>query len=327
MASMTTISEQPPPFESLPQSRFLDGSHEVERARSVPSLAEATSELQSQSQRTPLRTLTEYEAEEDELPQYDDVIAPAALPQYEERHLLEPVVSYNMYQIDRKLQIVTPATRAGLRRPRYRIGARSGIFSKKPDFTLTRLLTGAAAGAESSPGKEVAWINFDRSSQLPWMPRAKVELASGGTDNNVGHVKTHDMSAPNFSDWKVNFNNELYYWRLMDKPTSLSLMEVSSESIIARFKYSKHGTDAIRGAEVGTMEIYGGSRNEDLETVEFVLSTCQVPLIHWRNMGRHYRNDVTPRNCSASGPIVLGNSFFSGMGGGDGSRRVSNLET
>lgn len=104
-------------------------------------------------------------------------------------------------------------------------------------------------------------------------------------------------------------------------------MEASSGSIVARFKYSKHGTDATRGAEVGTMEIYGGSRNEELEMVEFVLSTCQVPLVHWRTMGRHYKNDITPRHCSVSGHIVLGSSFFSGMGGVDGSRRVSNLET
>lgn len=158
MASTTAIDEQPPPFESLYQIQDSNEPAEYDGARSVPSFAGSTPETQHQLQRASLRTLAEYEDEdeEEELPPYHDVVEPTQLPPYEERYLLEPVVSYIMYQIDRKVQILTPATRAGLRRPRYRMTARSGIFSKKPDYTLTRLLTGAAAAAESNTSKEVA---------------------------------------------------------------------------------------------------------------------------------------------------------------------------
>jgi hypothetical protein len=132
------------------------------------------------------------------------------------------------------------------------------------------------------------------------------------------------MCAPNFSDWKFKFNNELYYWRLTDKPTALSLMEHSSNSIVARFTYSIYGTNATRGAEVGLLDIFGGYRSGDTEVVELVLSTCQVPIYHWKNMGRHYRNDVTPRHCSIVGPLGLGNSFFAGNASRSGPRRASN---
>jgi hypothetical protein len=119
-------------------------------------------------------------------------------------------------------------------------------------------------------------------------------------------------------------NNALYYWRLTDKPTALSLFEFSSDSVIARFTYSELGTDAQNGGLVGRLDIFGGSRSEDIEMIEMVLCTCQVPISHWKNMGRHYRNDVTPRGCSVWGPPVLGNSLWARDGSREDSRRRSN---
>jgi hypothetical protein len=265
---------------------------------------------------------------EDDLPDYDHSDAPARLPDYEERHLLEPVVSYNIYQITRKLQVLTPATRASFGRPRYRLMARSvpSVFSKKADFTLTRLPTGAAAAAERSPGKEVGFINFDRTTQIPWMPRATVQFASNSNISGRGKLSAYDLCSPNFSDWKFHINGLLYFWQLTDKPMALSLIEDSSDSIIARFTYSVHGTAAQNGAELGTLDIFGGSRSGDVEMIELVLCTCQVAIHHWKNMGKHFRNEAEPRGFSVSGPLVpRNNGLWERSGSRDGPRRTSNV--
>jgi hypothetical protein len=245
----------------------------------------------------------------EELPAYTTEIAPP----YEERQNLEPVLSYGFYQIGRKLQIVTPATRATIYRPRYRITTRSAtsIFSKKPEYTLTKLPTGADAAVAGSRSKDVATMNFDRNGELPWMPRATV--VHYGTSS-----KNYPIEARNFSDWNVKMDEETYTWRLADHPTSLVLVEQSSDSIVARFAYSRDGTDATRGAEVGQMDFFGGNKSEDQNWVELVLATCVVAMQHWKSMGRHYRNDVTPRSCSIIG---LGNA----TGGTAHFRRASNF--
>jgi hypothetical protein len=228
----------------------------------------------------------------EELPAYTAEIAPA----YEERQNLEPVLSYCFYSIARKLQIITPATRATLNRPRYRITQRSApsLFSKKPEYTLTKLLSGAEAAVVGSKGKDVATMNPDRNGQLPWMPRATV--VHYGTN-----IKNHPIEAPNFSDWKIKMDEETYVWCLADKPTSLVLVEQSSDSIVARFAYSKDGTSATRGAEMGQMDFFGGNRNDDQAWIELVFATSVIVMQHWKSMGRHYRNDVTPRSCSIVG--------------------------
>ena len=324
---MTTIDELPPAFDDIVHDRNadeqdVDGGIDRSRTNSGTAFEDVDQLMRRATIAGPLPTTHEHEHGGEELPDYEEAAGPAELPNYEERHLLAPVVSYNVYQIDRKLQILTPATRASFARSRYRITARSGLFSKKADYTLTRLPTGAAAAAERSPGQEVALINFDRSGKLPWMPRATVQLAS--SSSTAGSMKVYNMSAPNFSDWKFIFHDETYFWRLTDKPTALSLYELGSESIVARFTYSMHGTDATRGAEVGTLDIFGGARSEDDDMVELVLSTCQVCINHWKAMGRHYKNNITPRNCSVAGGATLGNSFFAQDGSGEASRRASN---
>jgi len=323
--SMTTIPEQPPTFDEVVRSR--NTGHPIDVADGGEGSEDNVDEDSLHRRATiagPIHALNLRHELDEQLPDYEEAAGPSELPNYEERHLLEPVVSYNVYQIDRKLQILTPATRASFSRSRYRITARPSIFSKKADFTLTRLPTGAAAAAERTPGKDVGIVNFDRSGTLPWMPRATVQLVPSAVAQGSSNAKSYRMSAPNFSDWKFTFYDESYIWRLTDKPTALSLFELGSESIVARFTYSVHGTDASRGAEVGTLDIFGGSRSEDEETIELILSTVLVPINHWKNMGRHYKNSVTPRNCSIAGGASLGNSFFARDGSGSASRRASN---
>lgn len=229
---------------------------------------------------------------DEELPAYTAEIAPA----YEERQNLEPVLSYCFYQIARKLQVVTPATRATLGRPRYRITTRSttSIFSKKPEYTITKLPSGAEAAVAVSKAKDVATMNFDRNGELPWMPRATVVHYGTSTKN-------YPIEAPNFSDWKIKMDGETYTWCLADKPTSLVLVEQSSDSIVARFAYSRCGTAATRGAEVGQMDFFGGNRNDNQNWVELVFATCVVVMQHWKSMGKRYTNSVTPRGCSIIG--------------------------
>jgi hypothetical protein len=231
-------------------------------------------------------------AHEDDLPAYSEETAPA----YEENHNTEPVISYCFYQVARKLQVATPATLATINRPRYRITTRSAasIFSKKPEYTLTRLPTGAEAAVAGSRGKDVATMNFDRNGELPWMPRATV-VHYGTT------IKNYPIEARNFSDWKIELDGDTYTWRLAYDPTSLVLVEQSSDSIVARFAYSRHGTDAKRGAEVGQMDFFGERRSEDQNWVELVFATSIVAMQHWKSMGRHYRNDVAPRSYSIVG--------------------------
>jgi hypothetical protein len=230
---------------------------------------------------------------DEELPQYEAV----NLPLYEERHLQVPVVSYCIYQITRKMQIITPTAMRNFDRPRYRISSRGGpsMFSKKADFTLTRLPAGRQAALGNCPERNVATMNFDRNGEIPWMPRASICHGE-----RVESRTKYPMDARNFQDWKIQIGPETFTWCLADKPTSLVLIEHSSDSIVARFAYSQFGMDATRGAEVGQLDVYGGSRSEDQETIEVVISSCQVALQHFKSMGRHYRNDPTSRTCSVA---------------------------
>lgn len=237
---------------------------------------------------------------DEELPSYEE----HNLPAYAERHLQAPVVSYCIYQITRKVQVITPAALSNFDQPRYRVSTRGSpsLFSKKADYTLTRVPAGRAL--ESKPEKDVALMNANRSGEIPWMPRATV---MHGEDPN--NRTKYPMQARNFQDWTITFNSINYVWRLADKPTSLVLIEISSDSIVSRFSYSKDGTDATRGAEVGQLDIYGGSQSEEQDTIELVIASCLVAINHFKCMGRHYRNNVTPRTCSI-GAAAMGNSFF-----------------
>ncbi|KIW02465.1 uncharacterized protein PV09_06273 [Verruconis gallopava] len=331
---MTTWSNEdlPPAFEDVVDVSAVITLPPLDGSDDNDDLAFRTESItQNDPTISTTRTLLDEEVDDaEEPPGYGQETGLPQLPGYAERHLLEPVVAYNVYQINRRLQVLTPATRATFSRPRYRVTARLGpaMFSKKADFTLTRLPTGIAAATENSPGKDVGFARFDRAGQLPWMPRATVELVCG--DVSGSNKLTYDLYAPNFADWRFRINNELYYWHLTDRPIALSLMENSSNSVVARFTYSKLGTDANRGAEVGTFSIFGGHRSGDTETVELVLSSWIIAVNHWKNMGRHYRNSdaaptTTVRNFSTVGPVGMGSSFFARDGRSSGPRRASNI--
>jgi hypothetical protein len=243
---------------------------------------------------------------DEELPSYEG----HSLPSYEERHLQAPVVSYCFYQVTRTIQIITPTAMNNAGRPRYRLAGRGSprLFSKKADFTLTRLPTGRQAALGNCPERDVATVNFDRNGELPWMPRATV--CHGDC---VSSKKSLPMRARNFVDWNIEIGPETFTWRLADRPTSLVLVENSSDSIVARFSYSRFGTDATRGGEVGQLDIYGGSQSEDQDRIELVMSSCKVAVEHFKSMGRHYRNNVTSRRSSVN--TELGSSLLSNMSG------------
>lgn len=139
-------------------------------------------------------------------------------------------------------------------------------------------------------------MNFDRNGEVPWMPRATVTHHH----INTGSTK-YPIQAPNFSDWKVQKDEQIYMWCLAENPISLVLVEQSSKDVVARFTYSRLGTTATRGAEVGKMDFFGGDGNLAQTWIEFVFATCVVVMQHWKSMGRHYKNDDMPRSASITG--------------------------
>jgi hypothetical protein len=275
-------------------------------------------------------SVTEYAAEPDvpdhdyasrpppdeELPEYDATIV---LPVYIDRHLQNPVASYCIYQVGRKLQCITPADMSSFDRPRYRLSARASpsLFSKKADFTLTRLPGGRQAALGNCPERDVATMSFDRNGAVPWMPRATV--CQGDCASNR---KPYRMRATNFKEWTIDIDQEVFTWRIADNPTSLTLVEHTTDSIVARFSYSELGTDATRGAEVGRLDVYGGSVSEEQDTIELVIASCKVAVEHLKNMGRHYRNGSTPRSHSVTTDATT-SSFVTSMSGMN--RRASHI--
>lgn len=226
---------------------------------------------------------------DEELPDYEA----SDLPSYEDDRLRSPVTIYRLFQIARNLQHVRPADGSLRERPSYRIVFRSSLsmFSKKADMTMKKLKAGSML--EDDTGDEVATINFDRSNRLPWMPRACVSHTL-----QVQEIKTYSMAAPNFHDWKFNVESKLFSWNLASRPASLLLLDRTADDIAARFVYSRYGTDANKGAEVGQLDIYSGYGSEQDSTVEWMVATCQIVIQHCKNMGRHYRNNVTSMGAS-----------------------------
>ncbi|QDS74825.1 hypothetical protein FKW77_002570 [Venturia effusa] len=285
--------EQPDPHPSTalpPQDSNFSGFSDNNPFRRIPAFEPLTDpDLSSRPLELPPAL--------DELPAYTEEIVPAYEEPDNESH--EPTLSFCFYQIARKLQVITPATHTTLNRPRYRISTRStaGIFSKKPDYTLTRLSSTAEAASLDSKGEDVATMSFNRNGELPWMPRATVTHYD---DMYIGSVR-YPIQAPNFTDWKVERDGHVYTWILAEGPTSLALVEQDSMDIIARFTYSKLGTTATRGAEVGKMDFFGETDTIGQAWVEFVLATCVVVMQHWKSMGRNYKNEDLPRAASISG--------------------------
>jgi hypothetical protein len=101
------------------------------------------------------------------------------------------------------------------------------------------------------------------------------------------------MESNNFSDWEFTMAGVTLAWNLERKPSCLTLKEKSEGRIVARFTYSKSGTMARNGAEVGKLELYrSGILLED--DVEKILASVMVPITHFKRMGRQYWNAPPP---------------------------------
>jgi hypothetical protein len=179
------------------------------------------------------------------------------------------------------------------------------MFSKKADMTIHKMKSGANPADDTSP--EAASSSFDRGNKLPWMPRACISYTVPSTKKK----EESPMAAPNFNDWKFKVADKLYSWNLATRPASLVLLDRTAEEVAARFLYSRHGTDATKGAEVGSLDIYSGYDKEEDGAVEWILATLEIAIAHWKNMGRHYKNasQEPQRNNSTSTMDSLASSL------------------
>jgi len=255
------------------------------------------------------------QSDEDEAPHYADLPPPEPppdeelpsyeqldLPTYDDDRLQTPSTIWRICQTSRNLQHVSETTGD---RPSYRVVFRSAVFSKKPEMSIHKMAPGADPTTDTSP--EVANTGFDRRNKLPWMPRALMSY----TDQSTQTRAQSEMAAPNFADWKFKIGDKLYSWNLATRPASLILLDRTSEDVAARFLYSRYGTDAIKGAEVGTLDVYSGYGEAADGSIEWILASCQIAIMHWKGMGRHYKNipDTSGRSTSISTMSSLSQSL------------------
>ncbi|KAF2268225.1 hypothetical protein CC78DRAFT_530149 [Lojkania enalia] len=221
-------------------------------------------------------------APDEELPNYESATAPS----YENEDYDRPLYTYSLRQIDRKLQhVVTfgPSTT-----PSYKIVSHGTfrLFSKKPDLQMIRALSGSLLECA------IASIKFDNDGPLPWCPRAHFSHeGSHGT-------KIYAMESRNFTDWSIEISGITYMWRLEARPISLVLSERTASLVIAHFTYSRWGTMATNGAEIGELTIYRDGLSVDSDGVEKIICGLLVAIAHLRKMGRHYWNDAPVRATS-----------------------------
>ncbi|KAF2868634.1 hypothetical protein BDV95DRAFT_500140 [Massariosphaeria phaeospora] len=211
---------------------------------------------------------------DEELPSYE----PPSAPEYQRVDSDAPLHTYHLRQDHRKLQTfvpLEPATSAV-----HRVAARGGLFSKKPDLQLLR------ASTEQAPEKHVASIYFDNDGPLPWCPRAHF------THTGAAVPITHTMEAKNFQDWTLQIRGVTYAWVVEGKPVGVALCEMTSHAVAARFTYSRCGTRAARGMDVGELVVYRDDLSLSEEGVEKILCGLMVAIVNLKKMGRHYWNDA-----------------------------------
>ncbi|KAF2661970.1 hypothetical protein K491DRAFT_710392 [Lophiostoma macrostomum CBS 122681] len=239
---------------------------------------------------------------DEELPDYE----PQTAPDYAVEDFETPICTYHLRQGDRKTQhFVTygPTSRSS-----YKIICPSSrLFSKKPDMELLRVSSGPEVEEKS-----VASASFDNNGPLPWRPRAHFSHT-----DSAGRRDLYSMESRNFSDWTIVIREEIYTWIIESRPVSLVLREKTSNLIIARFTYSSRGTMAAKGAEAGALTIYRDSISTDSDGIEKIMASLAVPMIHFKKMGRHYRNDATERSASlASEPLQMQRMSFASQRNG-----------
>jgi hypothetical protein len=218
---------------------------------------------------------------DEELPDYEPESSPA--PDYFTSHYETPLVTYHLRQFDRKSQVFVPY---GPSASSYKINTHTfRMFSKKPEMEIIHVPP--VDGVEQS----VAKIWFDHDGPLPWRPRARV----------VHGRSTHALESRNFNDWTMSINDVLYTWTSESRPVSLVLQENGTDVVIARFTYSGRGVLAMKGAEVGELTIYRDGLTSDNEGVEKIIGGLMVSIVHYKSMGRYYKNDEPVRVDSMSG--------------------------
>ncbi|KAF2006553.1 hypothetical protein P154DRAFT_517613 [Amniculicola lignicola CBS 123094] len=223
--------------------------------------------------------LFEDDAPDEELPGYE----PRSAPEYESEDSI-PLHTFQMLQVDRRHQLLVPLTSSDTNA--YKV-LTNGVFqrlSKKPDMELLRISPEQMLESSAS-------IRFDNNGPLPWRPRANVSHDSG----DIG------MESRNFSDWTFTIGNTSYIWQLAIQPMSLVFRRKASTSVIARFIYSQYGTWAANGAAVGELTVYRDGLSVGRAGLETIICGLMVAIIHFKKMGRNYRNDGPVRATSLPG--------------------------
>lgn len=214
------------------------------------------------------------EPSQDELPAYE----PSTAPLYERVDYTTPLHTYHLRCANRKLQRWVQYGPSGTGLYHVKTYASFRVFSSKPDMAMSQTLP------ETGQQRHMASISFDNDGPLPWCPRAKFSYAEPEMP-----VVTVRMESKNFSDWTFAMAGVALVWKFERKPICLTLEEESEHAVIARFTYSKAGTLATNGAEVGKLELYrSGARWEG--DVEKILASVMVPITHFKRMGRQYWN-------------------------------------
>jgi hypothetical protein len=215
---------------------------------------------------------------DEELPGYEALTAPA--PAYDSGAYDEPLITYQLRQYDRKIQVLGAYSTAAT--SSYRITTNSfRLFSKKPEIEL--LYT-----SPEMRQRVVASISYDNDGPLPWRPRAHFDHnASDGLDTR------YEMESRNFTDWTFQVRDRTYAWRLQLRPVSLVLCAVGSGIAIARFTYSAKGALAVRGAEIGELRVYRDGLTMQQDGIDKLVCGLMVVLTFMKKMGRYYRNEMS----------------------------------
>lgn len=216
----------------------------------------------------------EEDAHDEELPDYEADAAPA----YDFTSVDEPIATYHLRQYDRKIQLLRPY---GISQASsYRITTNSfRVFSKKPEMEV--LYT-----SKEMRQRNMASIGFDKGGPIPWCPRAHFDYVDAD-----GTATAHKMEAKNFVDWMITLGDRQYEWSISIQPTSLVLREMGSALVIARFTYSRCGTQAMRGAEVGQLSFFRDALTMEMAGIDKVICSMFVAITSLKKMGRNYHNN------------------------------------
>jgi hypothetical protein len=210
---------------------------------------------------------------DEELPGYEASTPPA----YGSCFCDGSVITYHLRRFDRKIQMLVahgPSTASS-----YRITTHwLRLFSKKPEMEV--LYT-----SPEMRQRKMASIWFDNDGPLPWRPRAHFDYTDvDGTRTRV------DMESANFADWSVMIGSQRCEWKVEMSPIGLGLVDEESGAVIARFTYSAHGVQAVRGAEAGHLEIQRECVAAATDGVDKVVCSLMVALTQLKRMGRQYCN-------------------------------------